>query len=301
MKVVSLDSVSTNGYPEDYHVHTLFSKRRSWLGGSAHSVRLEVQARGGHCVQACLFRSHTGNGRYQVCYNHLLLNSHTPMRILVIEDETKVGCFIKRALEEESYAVDLCEDGAKGLEMALTTNYDSIIVDLMLPSLSGLEIVKGIRRERIQTPILILTAQSQVDQRVKGLDAGADDYLTKPFAIDELLARVRALLRRGATDSPGILQIDDLVLNPATREVTRGGQRIELTLKEYALLEYLMRHSGRVLTRPMISEHVWNQDFDTFTNVIDVYVNYLRNKVDRGRAKKLIHTIRGSGYMLKAD
>ena len=223
------------------------------------------------------------------------------MRILVIEDETKVGCFIKRALEEESYAVDLCEDGAKGLEMALTTNYDSIIVDLMLPSLSGLDIVKGIRRERIQTPILILTAQSQVDQRVKGLDAGADDYLTKPFAIDELLARVRALLRRGATDSPGILQIDDLVLNPATREVTRGGQRIELTLKEYALLEYLMRHTGRVLTRPMISEHVWNQDFDTFTNVIDVYVNYLRNKVDRGRTKKLIHTIRGSGYMLKAD
>ena len=144
------------------------------------------------------------------------------MRILVIEDENKVGCFIKSALEEESYAVDLCEDGAKGLEMALTTNYDSIIVDLMLPSLSGLDIVKGIRRERIQTPILILTAQSQVDQRVKGLDAGADDYLTKPFAIDELLARVRALLRRGATDSPGILQIDDLVLNPATREVTRG-------------------------------------------------------------------------------
>ena len=162
------------------------------------------------------------------------------MRILVIEDETKVGCFIKRALEEESYAVDLCEDGGKGLEMALTTNYDAIIVDLMLPSLPGLDIVKGIRRERIQTPILILTAQSQVDQRVKGLDAGADDYLTKPFAIDELLARVRALLRRGATDSPGILQIDDLVLNPATREVTRGGQRIELTLKEYALLEYLM-------------------------------------------------------------
>jgi DNA-binding response OmpR family regulator len=223
------------------------------------------------------------------------------MRILVIEDETKVGCFIKRALEEESYAVDLCEDGAKGLEMALATNYDSIIVDLMLPSLSGLDIVKGVRRERIQTPILILTAQSQVDQRVKGLDAGADDYLTKPFAIDELLARVRALLRRGATDSPGILQIDDLVLNPATREVTRGGQRIELTLKEYALLEYLMRHTGRVLTRPMISEHVWNQDFDTFTNVIDVYVNYLRNKVDRGRTKKLIHTIRGSGYMLTSS
>ena len=223
------------------------------------------------------------------------------MRVLVLEDETKVGCFIQRALEEESYAVDLCEYGAKGLEMALATDYDLLVVDVMLPGMSGLDVLKNIRRERIQTPVLILSAQSQIDQRVKGLDAGADDYLTKPFAIDELLARVRALLRRGATESPGVLQVDDLLLNPATREVTRGGQRIDLTLKEYALLEYLMRHTGRVLTRPMISEHVWNQDFDTFTNVIDVYVNYLRNKIDRGRTKKLIHTIRGSGYMLKAD
>ena len=223
------------------------------------------------------------------------------MRILVIEDESKVGCFIKRALEEESYAVDLCEDGGKGLEMALATDYDLLVVDVMLPSMSGLDILKHVRQEHIHVPVLILSAQSQIDQRVKGLDAGADDYLTKPFAIDELLARVRALLRRGATESPGILQVDDLVLNPATRDVTRGGQRIELTLKEYALLEYLLRHAGRVLTRPMISEHVWNQDFDTFTNVIDVYVNYLRNKIDRGRSKKLIHTIRGSGYMLKVE
>ena len=152
------------------------------------------------------------------------------MRILVIEDETKVGCFIKRALEEESYAVDLCEDGAKGLQMALNTDYDLLIVDLMLPALPGMEILKGVRQARIHTPILILTAQLQVDQRVKGLDAGADDYLTKPFAINELLARIRALLRRGSTESPGVLQIDDLLLNPATREVTRGGQRIELTL-----------------------------------------------------------------------
>jgi len=180
-------------------------------------------------------------------------------------------------------------------------HYDLLVVDVMLPSMSGLDVLKNIRRERIHTPVLILSAQSQIDQRVKGLDAGADDYLTKPFSIDELLARVRALLRRGASESPGILQVDDLMLNPATRDVTRGGQRIDLTLKEYALLEYLMRHTGRVLTRPMISEHVWNQDFDTFTNVIDVYVNYLRNKIDRGRTKKLIHTIRGSGYMLKAD
>jgi DNA-binding response OmpR family regulator len=223
------------------------------------------------------------------------------MRVLVIEDETKVGSFIKRALEEESYAVDLCEDGAQGLDMALSGSYDLIMIDLMLPSLPGLEVLTRLRKEKIQTPVLILTAQSKVDQRVKGLDAGADDYLTKPFAIDELLARVRALLRRGPAESPGIFQIDDLVLNPATREVTRGGQRIDLTVKEYALLEYFMRHAGRVLTRPMISDHVWNQDFDTFTNVIDVYVNYLRNKIDRGRARKLIHTIRGSGYMLKVD
>ncbi len=223
------------------------------------------------------------------------------MRILVIEDETKVGCFIKRALEEESYAVDLCSDGAQGLEMGRSGSYDLIVIDLMLPSLPGLEILKTIRGDKITTPVLILTAQSQIDQKVKGLDAGADDYLTKPFAIDELLARVRALLRRGSVETPGVLQVDDLVLNPANREVARGGQRIELTLKEYALLEYLMRHAGRVLTRPMISEHVWNQDFDTFTNVIDVYVNYLRNKIDRGRAKKLIHTVRGSGYMLKAE
>lgn len=223
------------------------------------------------------------------------------MRVLVIEDETKVGSFIKRALEEESYAVDLCEDGAQGLDLALSGSYDVIVIDLMLPNLPGLEILKRIRREKIHAPVLILTAQSKVDQKVKGLDAGADDYLTKPFAIDELLARVRVLLRRGTADAPGVLQVEDLMLNPATREVTRGGQRIDLTVKEYALLEYFMRHTGRVLTRPMISEHVWNQDFDTFTNVIDVYVNYLRNKIDRGRPRKLIHTIRGSGYMLKAD
>ena len=223
------------------------------------------------------------------------------MRILVIEDEAKVASFIKRALEEESYAVDLRADGVQGLDLALSDSYDLIVIDLMLPGLPGLEVLKRLREEKIQAPVLILTAQSQVDQKVKGLDAGADDYLTKPFAIDELLARVRALLRRGAADAPGVLQIDDLVLNPATREVTRGGQRIDLTLKEYALLEYFMRHAGRVLTRPMISEHVWNQDFDTFTNVIDVYVNSLRNKIDRGRGRKLIHTVRGSGYMLKAD
>lgn len=223
------------------------------------------------------------------------------MRILVIEDEAKVGSFIRRALEEESAAVDLCADGGEGLEWALGGSYDAIVLDLMLPNMPGLEILKRIRKEGLQTPVLILTARSQVDQRVQGLDAGADDYLTKPFAIEELLARIRVLLRRGSGEAKGILQVDDLVLNPASREVTRGGQRIELTSKEYALLEYLMRNHGRVLTRPMISEHVWNLDFDTFTNVIDVYVNYLRNKIDRGHERKLIHTVRGSGYVLRGD
>ena len=185
--------------------------------------------------------------------------------------------------------------------MGLSGSYDLVILDLMLPGVLGLEILKELRKEKIQAPVLILTARSQVDQRVKGLDAGADDYLTKPFAIEELLARVRALLRRGSGEVTGHFQVKDLVLNPATREVTRGGQRIELTAKEYALLEYMMRNAGRVLTRPMIAEHVWNLDFDTFTNVIDVYVNYLRNKIDRGHEPKLIHTVRGSGYVLKAE
>jgi heavy metal response regulator len=223
------------------------------------------------------------------------------MRILVVEDEPKVASFIRRALEEESYAVDAADNGNDGLDMAQGGSYDLVILDLMLPGLPGTEVLKRMRAARLKMPVLILTARSQVDQKVHGLDAGADDYLTKPFAIDELLARVRALLRRGTGEPTGLLQVDDLVLNPATREVTRAGQRIELTSKEYALLEYLMRSTGRVLTRPMIAEHVWNLDFDTFTNVIDVYVNYLRNKIDRGRDRKLIHTVRGSGYVLKAD
>jgi two-component system, OmpR family, copper resistance phosphate regulon response regulator CusR len=226
------------------------------------------------------------------------------MRILVVEDEAKVASFIRRALEEESYAVDVCADGTQGLALAREAKngrYDLIILDLMLPGIPGLDILKTLRKEQITVPILILTARSQVDQKVKGLDAGGDDYLTKPFAIEELLARTRALFRRGSGEIAGLLQVEDLVLNPATREVTRGGKRIELTSKEYALLEYLMRNAGRILTRPMIAEHVWNLDFDTFTNVIDVYVNYLRNKVDRGWDRKLIHTVRGTGYVLRAE
>jgi heavy metal response regulator len=220
---------------------------------------------------------------------------------LVVEDEAKVASFIRRALEEESYAVDAVADGSEGLDLALSGNYDLIVLDLMLPKMTGTEVLKALRREKIATPVLILTAQSKVDQKVRALDQGADDYLTKPFAIEELLARVRALLRRGTGEAAGRLQVEDLILNPATREVTRGGRRIELTVKEYALLEYLMRNAGRVLTRPMIAEHVWNLDFDTFTNVIDVYMSYLRSKVDRGQQQKLIHTVRGSGYVLKSE
>jgi two-component system copper resistance phosphate regulon response regulator CusR len=223
------------------------------------------------------------------------------MRILLVEDEVKVGSFIRRALEEDSYAVDLCANGEEAIELAHTSAYDLVILDIMLPRASGLEILRQLRKERMKTPVLILTARTGIDEKVKGLDSGADDYLTKPFAIEELLARVRALLRRGSSDAATLLEVDDLVLNPISHEVTRAGQRIELTAKEYALLEYLMRNAGRVLTRAMIAEHVWNLDFDTFTNVIDVYVNYLRNKVDRGRSRRLIHTVRGSGYVLRPE
>ncbi|GJL48886.1 response regulator transcription factor [Candidatus Nitrospira salsa] len=223
------------------------------------------------------------------------------MRILVVEDEPKVASFIRRALEEESYAVDVCADGQQGLDWAQSIDYDLIVLDLMLPGIPGLELLKQIRKGGVKAPVMILTARSEVDQRVKGLDAGADDYLTKPFAIEELLARARALLRRAGGVPSGILEVSDLVLNPVTREVTRGDQRIELTTKEYALLEYLMRNAGRVLTRPMITEHVWDLDFDTFTNVIDVYISYLRNKIDRGREQSLIQTVRGSGYVMRSD
>jgi len=223
------------------------------------------------------------------------------MRILVIEDEEKVASFIKRGLEEERYAVDLATDGADGLALAELAPYDVIVLDLMLPGMDGFQILKHLRSEGVATPVLILTARDAVDDKIRGLDLGADDYLTKPFAFAELLARVRALLRRGQPQASPVLTVADLTLDPAARKVTRGDQRIELTAKEYALLEYLMRHRGRVLTRTMISEHVWDQTFDSYTNVIDVYVNYLRKKVDQGFEPKLIHTVRGVGYTLREE
>jgi two-component system copper resistance phosphate regulon response regulator CusR len=223
------------------------------------------------------------------------------MRILVIEDEKKVARFIKKGLEEEGYAVDLASDGEEGLARVLDQVHDLIILDIALPKIDGLQVLKKLRERKVPTPVLLLTVRATIEDKVLGLDSGADDYLTKPFAFQELLARIRALLRRKAETGPPLLQVEDLVLDPARHLVTRGGERIDLTSKEFALLEYLLRNAGRVLTRAMISEHVWNYDFDTETNVIDVYVNYLRRKIDSRGEKKLIHTVRGSGYVLKSE
>jgi len=223
------------------------------------------------------------------------------MRLLVVEDEKKVASFIKRGLEEEGYAVDVASDGEKGLEMALDRVHDLIILDISLPQIDGLQVLKKIRQQRVSIPVLLLTVRATIEDKVLGLDAGADDYLTKPFAFQELVARVRALMRRRAEAEPALLRIADLSLDPARRVVSRGGEKIELTAKEFALLEYFMRNPGRVLTRTQMIEHVWNYDFDTMTNIIDVYVNYLRKKIDSGREPKLIHTLRGVGYVLKAE
>jgi heavy metal response regulator len=223
------------------------------------------------------------------------------VRILVVEDDRKVASFIRKGLMEEGYAVDVAPDGETGLAMGLDRPHDVIVLDVMLPGKSGVQVVRELRQAKVATPVLLLTARDAVEDKVQGLDAGADDYLTKPFAFAELLARVRALLRRGATAQVPLIQVADLTLDPARRTVTRGGEPIPLTNREFALLEYFMRNPGRVLTRTMITEHVWDYSFDSATNVIDVYVNYLRRKIDVGRERKLIHTVRGVGYVLKAD
>jgi len=223
------------------------------------------------------------------------------MRLLVVEDEKKVASFIKKGLEEEGYAVDLASDGETGLAMGLDGVHDLIILDLNLPKIDGLSILKQMRDRKISTPVLLLTVRASIEDRVLGLDTGADDYLPKPFAFRELLARVRALLRRQPDAQPPMLQIADLKLDPSQRVVYRKDQKIDLTPKEFALLDYFMRNKDRVLTRTMIAEHVWDYDFDTETNVIDVYVNYLRKKIDADRDASLIHTVRGVGYVMKVD
>jgi len=223
------------------------------------------------------------------------------MRILVIEDEKKVATFIKKGLVEEHYAVDTAFDGEEGLYLSEINEYDLIVLDLMIPKIDGFGVLKKIRERKNNVPILVLTAKDSVDDTVRGLDAGGDDYLTKPFAFAELLARIRALLRRDKKEKESVLRIADLSLSIVTHKVMRQGKEIELTSKEYALLDYFMRNPEKVLTRTMISEHVWDYHFDSNTNVIDVYVNYLRKKIDKDFDPKLIHTIRGIGYMMKKE
>jgi DNA-binding response OmpR family regulator len=220
------------------------------------------------------------------------------MRILLIEDEKKVASFVRRALEAEQYTVDVVHDGDRGFERARDGAYDLVVLDVMLPGRDGLAVLRALRAEKRDVPVLLLTARAGVADRVAGLDLGADDYLPKPFAVAELLARARALLRRGAAAAP-VLTAADLTLDPATRVVTRGGRRIDLTPREYALLDFFLRNKGRVLGRALIAQHVWGVDFDTFTNVIDVYVNYLRRKIDAEGEPKLLHTVRGAGYVLR--
>jgi heavy metal response regulator len=216
------------------------------------------------------------------------------MRVLLIEDERKVASFIQRGLEAEHYSVDAAYEGEDGLTRLCDGEYDLVILDVMLPKRDGLSVLREARRRGVQTPILLLTARDTLADKVAGLDQGADDYLTKPFAFEELLARVRALLRRGAPAQPTTLLLADLRLDPSTRQVTRAGKKIDLTAKEFALLEFFLRNPGRVLSRALIAQHVWGVDFDTFTNVIDVYVKYLRKKIDADFEPKLIHTVRGA-------
>ena len=223
------------------------------------------------------------------------------MKILIVEDEKKVATFIKKGLEKEGFVVTVESDGEQGLDKAVNESYDIIILDLMLPKLDGFTLLQKIRNQGINTKVLILTAKANVQDRINGLNLGADDYLVKPFAFGELLARLRALLRRSYPDKNPVLQFDELSINTYTREVFRGNKKIELSAKEYALLEFLIYNVNRALNRSTISEHVWNYNFDTGTNFIDVYINRIRKKIDEGYSKKFIKTIRGFGYMFKAD
>jgi DNA-binding response OmpR family regulator len=223
------------------------------------------------------------------------------MRVLIVEDEKKMAASLKRGLEEEGYAVDLAYDGNEGWYYAMENTYDAIILDIALPGRDGIDLCRDLRRQDVKTPILMLTARDTVDVKVKALDSGADDYLTKPFAFAELLARLRALLRRSQFDLTLKLRAADLVLDPVTRRVTRAGQDITLTPKEFALLECLLRHPNQVLSRTILAESAWGESFDALTNVIDVYINYLRNKIDRDFEPKLIHTVRGVGYVLRVE
>jgi two-component system copper resistance phosphate regulon response regulator CusR len=220
------------------------------------------------------------------------------MRVLIAEDDKPVANFVQKGLEAEQYAVDVAQDGDEAQFMVGQFDYDVAVLDLTLPRVDGLDVLKHIRETKPALPVLILTGRNRVEDRVKGLDLGADDYLTKPFSFSELSARVRALMRRAAQPAEVILRVDNLELNRVERTVKRAGHPMELTPKEFGLLDYLMRNASRCVTRAMIIEHVWNLTFDTMTNVVDVYINYLRKKVDSGYEKKLIRTVRGVGYQI---
>ncbi|MDD5094767.1 MAG: response regulator transcription factor [Dehalococcoidia bacterium] len=222
------------------------------------------------------------------------------MRILVVDDDRRLCNIVKRGLQEDGYAVDLAYDGQEGEDLAGINPYDLIILDVMMPKKDGVAVCQSLRDDKINTPILILTAKDAVEDRVKGLDAGADDYLVKPFAFSELLARIRALLRRGGTSRSPEIQVGNLVLNTLSREARIGPKAIELTSKEYVILEYFMRHPNMVITRTMIEEHAWDYDFDSISNLVDVYIRRLRRKIDDENEESLIQTMRGAGYRLKA-
>ena len=223
------------------------------------------------------------------------------VRILVVEDERRLAHVLKQGLGEHGYAADVVYDGEAAFKMAMAVDYDCVILDLMLPRLDGAEVCREMRRRGRRMPVLVLTAQSGTDQKIRLLDLGADDYLTKPFAFAELLARLRALLRRGPAQSGAVLYVADLELDPASRRVRRAGHEIVLTTREFAVLEYLMRHAGHVVTRNMIANHVWSLDYEGGSNIVEVYVNYLRRKIDQDFGLKLIKTIRGAGYSLRAS
>jgi two-component system copper resistance phosphate regulon response regulator CusR len=223
------------------------------------------------------------------------------MKILVIEDEKRVAQFLKKGFQEEAYAVDVASDGVQGLSLALTGDYDAIVLDIMLPRKNGFEVLQELRREKIATPILILSSKSEVEDRVEGLNLGADDYLPKPFAFSEALARIRSIMRRqqGTEDRASELTLADLKVDLLSRRVTRSGSAITLTNKEFQVLEYLLRNKGRVLSRVILTEHIWDMNFDTETNIVDVVINRLRRKIDDHFSPPLIHTVRGVGYVMR--
>jgi two-component system copper resistance phosphate regulon response regulator CusR len=223
------------------------------------------------------------------------------MRLLLVEDDDKVASFVRRGLVQEGFSVDLSRDGSDAFHQVLHEAYDVMVLDILIPFMDGFEVLGQIRKRGCQVPVLVLSAKDGVEDRIRGLNEGADDYLVKPFSFDELTARIRALLRRRSSVEQSVVRVGDLEMDLAARRVTRSGARINLTPKEFALLEYLVRHRGTVVTRTMIAEHVWDQHFDSFTNVIDVYIRYLRSKIDDVFPTKLIHTVRGVGYVFSEE